>query len=79
MRRVDLDPRRRDNVGVSRRLDTQFEFLTHYEVLQLDRIDRSDGKRAFDYPDAVPLDPQQELADRPILEVPLGRSARHLG
>lgn len=52
-----------------RRLDSQFDFLANYELLPIDRIDRSGGKQAYGFPDAVLLDPQQELADRPILEV----------
>jgi hypothetical protein len=54
---------------VSRRLEFEFDFLTNYEVVPLERIDRSGAKRAYGFPDAVPVDPQQELADRPILEV----------
>jgi hypothetical protein len=58
---------------VSRRLETQFDFLVNYEVVQVDRIDRSDGRVALGFPDAIELDPRQELADRPILEVNPGR------
>jgi hypothetical protein len=54
---------------VSRRLDFVFDFPMSYEVVALDRIDRSGGKRAYGFPDAVLVGPQQELADRPILEV----------
>jgi hypothetical protein len=64
---------------VSRRLDLQFDFLAHYEILQVDRIDHSGGKKAYGFPDAALLDPQQELADRPILEVRPGRGDPWVG
>jgi hypothetical protein len=64
---------------MSRRLEFDFPFLTHYEVVPLDRIDRSGGKRAYAFPDAVTIDPQQELADRPILEIRPGRGEPWVG
>jgi hypothetical protein len=60
---------RRHNLAVSRRLHLELDFPVSYEVEQLDRIDRSGGRRAYGFPDAVLLDRQQELADRPILGV----------
>jgi hypothetical protein len=65
--------------GMSRRLETQFDFLANYEVAQVDRIDRSGGRRAFGYPDATAIDPQQEVADRPIVEVNPGRGHPWVG
>lgn len=47
----------------------EFEFPVTYEVEQLDRIDRAGGRRAYAFPEAVLIDSQQELADRPILAV----------
>jgi hypothetical protein len=64
---------------MSRRVEFSFPFLAHYEVVPLDRIDRSGGKRAYSFPDAVPVDPQQELADRPILEIRPGRGEPWVG
>jgi hypothetical protein len=64
---------------MARRLETQFDFLVNYEVVQLERIDRSGGKRAYGYPGAHELDPHQELADRPILEVRPGRGEPWVG
>jgi hypothetical protein len=54
---------------VSRRLPLELDFPVSYELEQLNRIDRSGGRRAYGFPDAVLLDRQQELADRPILGV----------
>jgi len=54
---------------MSRRLHLELDFPVSYEVEQLDRIDRSGARRAYGFPDAVLLDRQQELADRPILGV----------
>jgi len=54
---------------VSRRLHLELDFPVSYEAEQLDRIDRSGGRRAYGFPDAILLDRQQELADRPILGV----------
>jgi hypothetical protein len=68
----------RQNLRV-RRLDSQFDFIANYEVVPLDRLDRSGGKQAYGFPDAVPLDPQQELADLPILEVRPGRGDPWVG
>lgn len=62
-----------------RRIDSQFDFLVNFEVLPLERIDRSGEKKAYGFPDAVLLDPQQELADRPILEVRPGRGDPWVG
>jgi hypothetical protein len=55
--------------GVGRIIEAQFEFLARYEVEQLERIDRSGGVRVLGFPDAVPLEPQQEMADGPIIRV----------
>ena len=44
-------------------------FPVRYQLVELDRIDRSGGKKAYSYPGARPVDPQQELAVSPILEV----------
>jgi len=52
-----------------RALEWQFDYPARDEVLALERIDRSGGKQAFSYPAGTPVDPSQELADRPILEV----------
>ena len=54
---------------MSRRLRLELDFPTTYEVEQLGRIDRSGGLRAYSFPDAVPIGPQLEMADRPILRV----------
>ncbi len=62
-----------------RRIDSQFDFLVNFEVVPLERVDRSGGKDAYGFPDAVLLDPQQELADRPILEVRPGRGDPWVG
>jgi hypothetical protein len=44
-------------------------FPAHYQLVELDRIDRSGGTKAYAYPGARPVDRQQELAVAPILEV----------
>lgn len=54
---------------MARIIESQFDFIADYEVEQLVRIDRSDGVRVLGFPDAVPLDPQQEVADGPIIRV----------
>lgn len=54
---------------MSRRIHLEFEFPATYEVEQLDRIDRSGGLRVYEFPDAVPISSQQEIADAPILRV----------
>src|SRR5215813_685339 len=54
---------------MSRRVHLELDFPTTYEVEQLGRIDRSGGLRAYTFPDAVPIGPQLEMADRPILRV----------
>jgi hypothetical protein len=61
----------RQNPAVSRRLYVELDFPVRYEyeVEQLDRINRSGGRRAYRFPDAVSLDPQQDVADGPILAV----------
>lgn len=51
------------------RLLLELDFPVTYEVEQLDRIDRSGGRRAYGYPDAVSVDPQQDVAAGPILAV----------
>ena len=56
-------------MGPVRALEWHFDYPARYEVLALERIDRSGGKRAFSYPAGTPIDPQQELAHRPILEI----------
>jgi hypothetical protein len=53
---------------VSRRIPYELEFGCAYEVAPLERIDRSVGN-AYSFPDGLAVDPQQELADRPIVEV----------
>jgi len=68
----DLSPiaRRRHNPAVSRpRLKLELDFPVTYEVEQLDRIDRSGGRRAYGFPDALSIDPQQDVAAGPILGV----------
>jgi hypothetical protein len=52
-----------------RPVDLIFEFVARYEVRQLDRIDRTFSSRVLAFPDAVPVDRQQELAEGPILAV----------
>lgn len=54
---------------MSRRLHLELDFGAPYELEQLERIDRSSSRKAYGFPDAVLLDRQQELADRPILRV----------
>jgi hypothetical protein len=54
---------------MARIIESQFEFVASYEVEQLERIDRSEGVRVLGFPNATPLDPQQEMADRPIIRV----------
>ena len=54
--------------GMSRNIPYELEFACDYEVAPLERIDRSIGK-AYSFPDGLAVDPQQELADRPIVEV----------
>ena len=68
----DLSPiaRRRHNPAVSRpRLKLELDFPATYEIEQRDRIDRSGGRRAYGFPDAVSIDPQQDVAAGPILGV----------
>ncbi len=47
----------------------QFDFACRYEVEQLERLERGGVARVLEFPGAVPLDPQQELADHPIIKV----------
>jgi hypothetical protein len=54
---------------MTRRIYLELDFPTTYEVEQLDRIDRSGGLRAYGFPDALPISPQLEMADAPILRV----------
>ena len=54
---------------MGRIIESQFEFLAGYEVEQLERIDRSGGVRVLGFPDAVAVDPQQEMVDGPIIRV----------
>jgi hypothetical protein len=51
------------------RLLVESDFPAAYAVEQLDRIDRSGERRAFGFPDAVEIDPQQDVAAGPILAV----------
>lgn len=51
------------------RLLVESYFPATYEVEQLDRIDRSGGRRAYGFPDAVPINSQQDVAAGPILAV----------
>jgi hypothetical protein len=44
-------------------------FPVHFDLVTLDRIDRSGGKDVFAFPGARPVDRQQELSAGPILEV----------
>ena len=59
---------RRYGYCVSRSIPYEIEFACDYEVTPLERIDRRIGK-AYAFPDGLPLDPQQEMADRPIVAV----------
>jgi hypothetical protein len=54
---------------MGRIIESQFEFLAGYDVEQLERIERSGGVRVLGFADAVALDPQQEMADGPIIRV----------
>jgi hypothetical protein len=51
------------------RLLVESHFPATYEVEQLDRIDRSGGRPAFGFPDALAIDSQQDVAAGPILSV----------
>jgi hypothetical protein len=53
---------------MSRNIPYEIEFACDYEVAPLERIDRSIG-RAYSFPDGLPVDPQQQHADRPIVAV----------
>lgn len=57
-----------DDLGV-RPVEFVFEFVARYEVKQLERIDRQFASRVLAFPDAVPVDRQQELAEAPIIAV----------
>lgn len=52
-----------------RPVELVFDFVAHYDVRQLERIDRQFSSRVLSFPDAVPVDRQQELAEKPILAV----------
>jgi hypothetical protein len=54
---------------MARLIESQFEFVARYEVEQLERIDRHGVGQVLGFPDAISLDPQQELAEGPILRV----------
>jgi len=54
---------------MGRIIESQFEFLASYEVEQIESVDRSGGVRVLGFPDGVALDPQQEIADGPIIRV----------
>jgi hypothetical protein len=54
---------------MSRLIESQFDFVARYEVEQLDRIDRSGDVNVLWFPNAVALDPQQEMADGPIVRI----------
>jgi hypothetical protein len=56
-----------------------FDFVARYEVRQLERIDRQFSSRVFSFPDAVPVDRQQELAEGPILAVVPARGEPWIG
>jgi hypothetical protein len=52
----------------------ELDFPVSYQVEQLGHVDRSGGRRAYGFPNAAPLEPQQEpsrrsLADHPIVAV----------
>jgi hypothetical protein len=62
--------RPRDNPLVSRpRLLLESHFPANYQLEQLDRIDRSDGRKAYGFPGADAIDLQQDPATGPILAV----------
>jgi hypothetical protein len=54
---------------VSRRLRFELDFPVTYEVTVLSHIDRSGGRRAYEFPGARELGPQRELSTGPILDV----------
>jgi hypothetical protein len=54
---------------MARSLEWNFDYPARYEVVPLDRIDRSDCKKVYSYPAAGPVPTWQEMADRPILEI----------
>jgi hypothetical protein len=54
---------------MARPIESQFEFVARYEVEQLERIDRRGVGAVLGFPDAVALDPQQEMAEGPILRI----------
>jgi hypothetical protein len=47
----------------------EFDFPSAYQVEQLDRIDRSGGRRAYGFPDAVSVNPEQDVAAGPVVAV----------
>jgi hypothetical protein len=54
---------------VKRALEWQFDYPVSYEVVTLERIERTGDRRAYSYPAAAPVPSDQEVADGPILEV----------
>jgi hypothetical protein len=54
---------------MTKRIESAFEFVARYQVEQLERIERHGVELFLQFPDAVPLHPQQELAAGPILRV----------
>ena len=62
-----------------RQVESTSEFLARYEVRQLDRIDRQFSSIVLAFPDGVPVDRQQELADAPILAVAPAAGPRWIG
>jgi hypothetical protein len=65
-------------VGV-RQVEFIFVFVARYEVRQLERIERQFSPRVLAFPDAVPVDAQQELAEGPILAVTPARGEPWIG
>jgi hypothetical protein len=54
---------------VSRRLRFELDFPVTYEVTVLSHIDRSGGRRAYEFPGARELGPLRELSTGPTLDV----------
>jgi hypothetical protein len=53
---------------MSRNIPYEIGFACDYEVAPLEWIDRRIGK-AYSFPDGLPVEPQQQHADRPIVAV----------
>jgi hypothetical protein len=51
---------------VSRRLRFELDFPVTYEVTVLSHIDRSGGRRAYEFPGARELGPLRELSTEPL-------------